>query len=141
MSLSQALPIELPKIGGQPARIVLADDDQDIRNLVAYKLTSDGFEVQTAANGRQALALIERSLPDLAILDVSMPEISGIEVCRQLRGAMRTQELPVIMLTARTHVKDEYNGLLAGADLYLTKPFSPRALLAQVWDLLSYTRN
>jgi DNA-binding response OmpR family regulator len=141
MALPQPLPIELPRLGADPARIVVVDDDADVRDLVALKLTGAGFEVHTASNGRKAIAMIERMLPDLVILDVSMPEMSGVEVCRHLRGAMRTQHLPVIMLTARTHVRDEYDGLMAGADVYLTKPFSPRALVAEVSDLLSYTRG
>jgi DNA-binding response OmpR family regulator len=141
MVLPGVLPIDLPRIGDQPARVVVADDEPDVRNLVTFKLTGAGFEVQAAAGGRRAIALIERSMPDLAILDVSMPDMSGLEVCRHLRATMRTQTLPVIMLTARTQAAQEYEGLLAGADVYMTKPFSPRALVAQVWDLLSYTRD
>ncbi|HKT04653.1 MAG TPA: response regulator [Rugosimonospora sp.] len=141
MALPQLAHIELPKLGSESARILVVDDEADIRNLIAAKLTSGGFEVQTASGGRKALSIMERWSPDLAILDVSMPEMSGIELCKHLRGTLRTQELPIIMLTARTHIKHEHEGLMAGADVYLTKPFSPRALLAEVHDLLSYTRK
>jgi DNA-binding response OmpR family regulator len=141
MMSAQSLHIELPPVGMEAPTIVVVDDDADVRNLVALKLTGAGFTVHTAYDGSKALSVIERTRPDLVILDVAMPKVSGIEVCQRLRATMRTQTLPVIMLTARTHVRHEYEGLMAGADVYLTKPFSPRDLLAQVWDLLSYTRS
>lgn len=135
MLLPQLPPIE------DSRTVLVAEDEPDVRNLIAFKLTTAGFKVSTAANGRKALSMIERTPPDLMILDVAMPELSGIDVCRAVRSTVRTRALPVIMLTARTHVQQEHEGLMAGADLYLRKPFSPRELVAQVWDLLSYARD
>jgi two-component system, OmpR family, phosphate regulon response regulator PhoB len=141
MTMPELLPIELPPIDIAPPRILAVDDEADVRDLIDLKLTAAGFRVWTVANGRLGLSVIERSMPDLLILDVAMPDLSGIEVCRLLRKSVRTQQLPIIMLTARAHIQHEYEGLVAGADLYLTKPFSPRDLVARIWDLLSYTRT
>lgn len=120
-----------------PARVVVADDDEVLRELITATLVGAGFEVATAVDGHTAIALIENRLPDLVVLDVMMPGLSGIQVCRQLRSNPRTQSLPIIMLTARIQAQHESEGLMSGADLYLSKPFSPRSLLANVQKLLA----
>jgi DNA-binding response OmpR family regulator len=132
--------VDLPSLEMLVApRILVVDDDQDLRDLVRIKLHSAGYEVVTATDGREALAEVHRRLPDLVVLDVSMPEVSGIEVCRQLRAMPRTESLPIVMLTARTQVSDEVAGFNAGADMYLAKPFSPRTLLARIETLLTFS--
>lgn len=120
----------------ETARVLVVDDDEVLRELVTATLALARFEVATATDGRTALALIEKKMPDLVLLDVSMPDLSGIEVCRQLRSTARTRTLPIIMLTARVHVQSELEGMMAGADIYLPKPFSPRSLLANIDKLL-----
>jgi two-component system phosphate regulon response regulator PhoB len=121
----------------EPARVLVVDDDGVIRELIRSTLLNAGLDVTTAVDGRSALAAISRRLPDLVVLDVMMPDLSGVDICRQLRGTPRTERLPIIMLTAQVHVQSQSEGLLAGADLYLMKPFSPRALLAKIELLLT----
>lgn len=130
--------VDLPHLDAvEPARVLVVDDDAVLRELITTTLTGAGFEVTTAGDGRTALGMIDKQLPNLVVLDVMMPHLSGVEVCRRLRGASRTGHLPIIMLTARIHVQHESEGLMAGADLYLPKPFSPRVLLARVEQLLA----
>lgn len=111
-------------------RILVVDDDRDIRDLVAIKLESAGHEVVTRADGAQALEAGTEGGWDVIVLDVMMPGMSGIDVLRALRD--RGVETPIILLTARGQEKDIEAGFAAGADHYVTKPFSPRALLARV---------
>jgi DNA-binding response OmpR family regulator len=135
------LTLDLPRLDvDQPANILVVDDDADIRGLVELTLTNAGYSVTTAAHGSAALAAIDRRLPDLVVLDVAMPGMSGIDVCTELRTADRTRLLPIIMLTARRHVMFESQGMMAGADLYMVKPFSPKALVSRVENLLTYSR-
>ena len=115
------------------------DDDTDISNLVSMTLTKAGYDVHAAAHGEAALNAINRRLADLIVLDVMMPGMTGIDVCATLRSAERTQMVPVLMLTARSHVMFESEGMMAGADVYMTKPFSPKALVARVENLLSFS--
>jgi DNA-binding response OmpR family regulator len=139
MRTTSSLKIDLPSLGGREERHALVvDDDADIRNLVAMTLTNAGYTVTTAATGQAALREIDQRLPDVVILDVAMPGMSGFDVCTTLRLSARTQALPVIMLTARDHVMYESQGLMAGADVYMVKPFSPKALVARVENLLTY---
>lgn len=127
-----------PRVGAvEPGRVLVVDDDEVLRELVTATLERASFEVTTAVDGHTALALIERRLPDLVVLDVMMPDMSGLDVCRQLRADPRTSSLPVIMLTARLHTQHESEGVAADADIYLSKPFSPRSLLANVEKLLA----
>ncbi len=121
---------------GQPT-VVIADDDSDIRQLIAVAVRRAGA-VLTAevANGAAALAAVRQSPPDLAILDVSMPEMSGLEVCRALRLDPATSAVRILLLSAAVHPAAVAEGLAAGADAYLTKPFSPRTLSAQIRDML-----
>jgi two-component system response regulator MprA len=117
-----------------PARVVVVDDDEALRNAVRRALRLEGYEVELAGDGAQALARLAGLRADLVVLDVLMPVLDGITVCRRLReGGDRT---PVLMLTARDAVSDRVVGLDAGADDYLTKPFALEELLARVRALL-----
>jgi DNA-binding response OmpR family regulator len=117
-------------------KILVVDDDSDLRNLIAYALRHAGYLVVEAADGPAALAAFSSEQPALVILDVNLPRLSGFEVCKQIRQALRGAETPVMMLTVRNSEEDLVQGLDLGADDYLTKPFSPRTLLARVRALL-----
>jgi two-component system, OmpR family, response regulator MprA len=116
------------------ARILLADDDRAIRDSLRRALELEGYQVVTAADGAQALDLIRSEQPDVALLDVMMPHVDGLTVCRVLRS--ERDRLPVLMLTARTETDDRVAGLDAGADDYLPKPFDLPELLARIRALL-----
>lgn len=120
--------------------IFIADDEQDMLQLVSRVLTRDGFLVETATNGRGALDRIRTVAPDLAILDLMMPELTGLEVCRALRAQTATANIPLIMLSARTAEVDRIVAFEVGVDDYVTKPFSPRELLLRVRALLRHAR-
>jgi DNA-binding response OmpR family regulator len=120
---------------GQPV-ILAADDDPDIRELVAFRLERSGYTVLQAADGEEALALALEHTPDLAVLDVMMPKIDGFELVRRLRAEDATKRMPIIMLTARAQDSDVEEGFDAGADDYLRKPFSPQELRARVQAIL-----
>ena len=117
-------------------RILVVDDEEDIRELVSYALRRESYEVLTAPDGETALARAKERRPDLIILDLMLPGIDGIEVCRRLREDQATKGIPVIMLTAKVEESDVVIGLGVGADDYVTKPFSPRILLARVRTVL-----
>ena len=120
------------------ARILLADDDRAIREALTRALTLEGYDVVQAADGAQALVLVESSKPDVAVLDVMMPNVDGLTVCRVLRA--ERNRIPVLMLTARTETPDRVAGLDAGADDYLAKPFDLDELLARLRALLRRAR-
>jgi two-component system response regulator MprA len=120
------------------ARILLADDDRAIREALTRALALEGYDVVQAADGAQALVLLESSKPDVAILDVMMPNVDGLTVCRVLRA--ERNRIPVLMLTARTETPDRVAGLDAGADDYLAKPFDLDELLARLRALLRRAR-
>jgi DNA-binding response OmpR family regulator len=117
-------------------KILVVDDDSDLRNLIAYALRHAGYLVVEAADGPAALVAFESEQPALVVLDVNLPRLSGFEVCKQIRQAPKGAETPVMMLTVRNSEEDLVQGLDLGADDYLTKPFSPRTLLARVRALL-----
>jgi two-component system phosphate regulon response regulator PhoB len=121
------------------SRILVVEDEADLAELVAFNLRREGHEVVVAHDGNTALAEIQRSHPDLVVLDVMLPDISGIEVCRRLRRNPSTVRLPVIMLTARTDEMDRVVGFEVGADDYVPKPFSPRELVLRVEAILRRT--
>jgi two-component system, OmpR family, response regulator MtrA len=123
------------------ARIVVADDDADIRDLISFKLQQDGHEVIAVGDGAAAVETCRREVPDLAVLDVTMPGMGGLDVVRALRLDPSLAEVPVILLTAHTRKSDIERGLTAGADDYLAKPFSPRELASRVAALLQRTRT
>jgi two-component system phosphate regulon response regulator PhoB len=112
--------------------ILLVEDDPDIRHLVAHQLTEGGLDVIAAADGFAALGHVRQTAPDLVILDVRMPKMSGLELCRELRADEHTAEVPIIMLTARARPQDLQRAFEAGATDYVVKPFSPRDLRHRV---------
>ena len=120
--------------------VLVADDDADIRDLVAFKLEQAGLEVIAVEDGQAALEQARARQPTLAVLDVSMPGLSGIDVCRMLRADPATAGMLIIMLTARVQEQDVEGSFSAGADDYVTKPFSPRELVSRIQALLSRTR-
>ncbi|WP_305788161.1 response regulator transcription factor [Symbioplanes lichenis] len=120
--------------------VLVADDDADIRDLVAFKLEQAGLEVVSVEDGQAALEQARLRRPTLAVLDVSMPGLSGIDVCRMLRADPATAGILVIMLTARVQEQDVEGGFSAGADDYVTKPFSPRELVSRIQALLTRAR-
>jgi two-component system, OmpR family, phosphate regulon response regulator PhoB len=122
---------------GPVSTILLAEDDPDIRHLVSYKLTKCGFDVIEVADGRAALQTARQDPPDLVMLDVRMPFLNGLEVCRELRGGPRTSALPIIILTARARPQDIEQAFAAGATDYVVKPFSPRELVERVESVLA----
>ena len=116
--------------------ILLVEDEQPIREMVVFALTNAGYEVYQAADARQAQVCIAECLPDLILLDWMLPGISGIDYARRLKKDELTRELPIIMLTARAEEEDKVQGLESGADDYVTKPFSPRELVARIRAVL-----
>ena len=112
--------------------ILIADDDEDILELVRLRLSRSGYDTVLARNGAEALAAARERTPDLALLDVSMPAMSGYEVTAALKADAATKEIPIILLTARAQTGDVTKGFEAGADDYITKPFSPQALQIRV---------
>jgi two-component system alkaline phosphatase synthesis response regulator PhoP len=117
-------------------KVLVVDDERDITALVAYHLEREGFRVLEAHDGLQALELVKRERPNLVILDLMLPAMSGLDVCRRLRKEPETTWLPILMLTARADETDKVLGLELGGDDYLTKPFGPRELVARVKALL-----
>ena len=115
-----------------PATILVVDDEPDLVELISYNLEQHGHTVVSAGDGARALELAKSRLPDLVVLDVMMPEPNGLEVAKRLRAQIETASMPIIMLTARSEEADELTGLGAGADDYITKPFSMQVLLARI---------
>jgi two-component system, OmpR family, phosphate regulon response regulator PhoB len=116
---------------------VVADDEEDILELVEITLEDLGLRVVKATDGGQALELACSQAPDIVILDVTMPVLTGLEVARRLREYPGTASTPIMLLTARVHQSDVAEGMSTGADVYVTKPFSPDALVREVADLLA----
>jgi two-component system, OmpR family, phosphate regulon response regulator PhoB len=119
-----------------PANILLVEDEPAIQELIAANLTRAGHTVMRAADAEIALRIVRDALPDLVLLDWMLPGISGIELARRLRADERTRAIPIIMLTARSDEQDKVSGLEIGADDYITKPFSPRELVARIKAVL-----
>lgn len=119
------------------SHVLVADDDPDIVALVRLRLERAGHVVSVAADGEQAWSVILAGRPDLAVLDVTMPRLDGLELTRRLRADARTAQLPVLVLTAAVQAADAQRALAAGATEYVKKPFSPKALLARVDALLA----
>jgi two-component system alkaline phosphatase synthesis response regulator PhoP len=116
--------------------ILIVEDEMDIADLVKYHLEREGFAARTVADGKHALELVVRDHPDLIVLDLMLPGMDGLELCRRLRAQGATQGIPIIMLTARAEEVDRIVGLEVGADDYVPKPFSPRELVARVKAVL-----
>ena len=113
-------------------RVLVVEDEKDVRELLRLNLKAGGFDVLEAHNGAEGLAIAKAELPSVVILDLMMPEMSGMEVCRALRRNPATSRIPILMLTAKSAEVDKVAGLEVGADDYVTKPFSPRELLLRV---------
>ncbi len=116
-------------------KLLIADDEAGVRSLVKMTLESEAYEILEASDGLEALALVEKHRPHLVLLDVSMPELSGFDVCRAIRADPGLKEVRVIMLTALAQETDIAEGKAAGADDYFTKPFSPVALIRKVEEV------
>ena len=124
----------------QKPRILLIEDDQSLTELIRYNLESNDFNITCVADGEEGLLQAEETPPDLILLDWMLPNLSGIEICRRLRRNSDTAHVPVIMLTARAEESDRIRGLDTGADDYITKPFSPRELVARIQAILRRIR-
>ena len=118
------------------ANILLVEDEPAIQELIAFNLTQAGHHVLRASTAEAAMVLVKNALPDLILLDWMLPGASGVEIARKLRSDERTRQIPIIMLTARSEEQDKVQGLEAGADDYITKPFSPREMLARIKAVL-----
>jgi DNA-binding response OmpR family regulator len=117
-------------------KILIVEDEADILRLVTLYLEKEGFRIRTAGTGVEALKLVKEERPDLMILDLMLPELDGLEVCKKIRANPDTAMMPILMLTAKAEESDTVIGLELGADDYVTKPFSPKALVARVKALL-----
>ncbi|MDR7277838.1 response regulator transcription factor [Catenuloplanes atrovinosus] len=122
------------------ARVLVAEDDPDIRQLVSYKLDRFGFETMAVSDGVAALAAIRRFRPHAVLIDVRMPGLSGIEVCRELRQSPDTAKVAVIMISAQGRPQDRELAYAAGCDDYVVKPFSPKELVERVQRLMVEVR-
>jgi len=122
-------------------KILIVDDEKDIVKMLDYNLKKDGYRVISASDGEDALDLAGREHPDLIVLDLMLPGLDGLEVCKTLKKEGKTASIPIIMLTAKTQESDKVIGLELGADDYMTKPFSPRELLARIKAVLRRAKD
>lgn len=122
-------------------KILIVDDEQDILEFLSYNLKKEGYQVFTAPNGNEAITLAKKELPNLVLLDVMMPGIDGIEVCRELRSAPGLDDVIIAFLTARSEDYSHIAGFDAGADDYINKPIKPRVLISRIKALLRRTAN
>ena len=120
-------------------KILIVDDEEDVLELVRYNLDKNGYKVETAVTGEEALSKARAKLPDLVILDLMLPGIDGLGVCKKLKSEAKTDQIPIIMLSAKGEEADIVTGLELGADDYVTKPFSPKVLIARVRRILHRT--
>ena len=123
-----------------PVDVLVIEDEPDIRNLIVHHLARDGFRCRAVGSGADALARVKAVAPDLVILDLMLPGMDGLEVCRRLRAESTTAGVPIIMLTAKADEVDRVVGLELGADDYVVKPFSPKELVARVRAVLRRAR-
>ena len=119
--------------------ILIVDDEEDVLELVRYNLSKEGYRTETAISGEEALTKARTKLPDLIILDLMLPGVDGLQVCKNLKSDAKTENIPVVMLTAKGEETDIVTGLELGADDYVTKPFSPKVLIARVRRILQRT--
>jgi two-component system, OmpR family, phosphate regulon response regulator PhoB len=120
--------------------VLVVEDDRALCDLLTWNLSAEGYEVRSTGDGEEALLLVQEQAPDAIVLDWMIENVPGIEVCRQLRKDKETAQIPILMLTARGEEEDMIRGLKTGADDYVTKPFSPRELLARIEALLRRAR-
>ena len=121
--------------------VLVVDDEEDLLELVRYNLTREGYRVTCVGTGEEALKAARKQPPDLIVLDLMLPAVDGLEVCRRLKSESKTRDIPIIMLTAKSEESDMVAGLERGADDYIAKPFSPRVLSARVKALLRRREN
>ena len=131
----------MPAMNSSPLNVLVVDDEPDLRDLIEYNLIQSGHTVQTANDGLDALECIQNHIPDLIVLDVMMPGLTGIQVAKRLRSEAQTSSIPIIMLTAKAQEAHELEGLDAGADDYITKPFSMPILIARIQTLARRTNT
>ena len=117
-------------------KILVVDDEEDILELLRFNLSREGYQISCAASGEDALSLVRSEIPDLIVLDLMLPGMDGLEVTRRLKNNLSTKDIPIVMLTAKGEEADIVTGLELGADDYITKPFSPRILVARVRAVL-----
>lgn len=120
-------------------KILIAEDERDIRDLITFTLRYNGYEVVAATNGEEALALTRQEKPDLVILDVRMPRLTGYDVCRQIKADPELQHIPVVFLSAKGQESEVQAGMEAGAVDYILKPFSPDQLVSRIASLVKAT--
>jgi two-component system phosphate regulon response regulator PhoB len=118
------------------AAVLIVEDESDIADLLRFHVEREGFEARVAKSGRVALEEVKRSKPDLVMLDLMLPDVDGLEVCRRLKWQQETREIPILMVTAKGEEADIVTGIEMGADDYVTKPFSPRVVMARVKNIL-----
>lgn len=121
--------------------ILVVDDEEDIVELLRYNLTKNGYKITSVGSGEDGLKAVDADRPDLILLDLMLPGVDGLDVCRRLKNDPKTQDILIIMLSAKGDEADIVSGLELGADDYLTKPFSPRVLLARIKTVLRRRRN
>ena len=121
--------------------ILIVEDEEDILELVRYNLAREGYRVAGLTSGEEALKVIRKSHPDLVLLDLMLPGLDGLEICKILKGNPQTGHIPIIMLTAKSEDSDVVTGLEIGADDYITKPFSPKVLIARIRTVLRRKRK
>ncbi len=121
--------------------IVIIEDEDDIRELIRYNLEKDGYRVLAARSGEEGLDLVRSALPDLVMLDLMLPGMDGLQVCREIKADSRLKVIPIVMVTARGDEPDVVSGLELGADDYVSKPFSPKVLVARVKNALRRRRD
>jgi len=116
--------------------ILIVEDEEDVMELIRYNLAKEGFNCDAAYNGQEALKKAQAMLPDLVLLDLMLPEVDGLEVCKRLKSSPQTEHIPIVMVTAKSDESDIVTGLELGAEDYITKPFSPKVLVARVRAVL-----
>ncbi len=129
-------PVAEPADRDHKGHVLVVEDEQDLQDLLRYNLEREGFRVTSAMRGKQALDIAGADVPDLVLLDLMLPGMDGLEICRALRLSQETANVPIVMLTAKGEEADIVTGLELGADDYITKPFSPRVLIARLKAVL-----
>ena len=122
-------------------KVLLVEDEEDIREMVHFNLFKERYQVLLASDGQTAVDVATKELPELVVLDVMLPKMDGFEVCERLKNDPQTKKIPIIMLTAKGEEEDVIKGLEVGADDYITKPFSPKVLLARIKAVLRRSKN
>lgn len=122
-------------------KILIVDDEVHIRDIIKFRLQVEGYEILEASNGRNAIDIMMSDKPDLVVLDIMMPDMDGWEVCKFAKGQSETKDIPILMLTAKTDIRDKIQGMVVGANDFVTKPFSPNDLVQRVSKLLATSQT